>query len=156
MAHAAAAEYPTLGVLDWEVAAEGPSYTVRTLGWLRERLGEVPVITIMGSDAFVKLDQWHRWPELLARGSIAVVRRPGTELAGMSDELQSALAGRWCQRPGELLAAPAGRVAALEVTRLDISATAVRGLVSAGRSPRFLVPGSVEAHIHGAGLYANP
>jgi nicotinate-nucleotide adenylyltransferase len=46
-------------------------------------------------------------------------------------------------------------VAALEVTRLDVSATAVRTLVSAGRSPRFLVPASVEAHIWASGLYTD-
>lgn len=155
MVASAVADYPTLGVLDWEVSAEGPSYTVRTLGWLRERLGEVPVITIMGSDAFVQLDRWHRWGGLLERGHIAVVRRPGASLDGMSTELEAALDGRWCGNPTGLLEGPAGRVAALEVTRLDISATAVRELVAAGRSPRFLVPGAVEAHIRAGGLYQN-
>ena len=155
MVETAVAEYPTLGVLDWEVTSEGPSYTVRTLGWLRERLGREPVITIMGSDAFVGLDRWYRWEELLERGHVAVVRRPGADLAGMSPELEAALAGRWCEEPADLLTAPAGRVAVLEVTRLDVSATAIRGLVAAGRSPRFLAPESVESHIWAHGLYSD-
>jgi nicotinic acid mononucleotide adenylyltransferase len=39
------------------------------------------------------------------------------------------------------------------ITALDISATAIRALVTTRRSIRFLVPSAVEEYIAAAGLY---
>jgi nicotinate-nucleotide adenylyltransferase len=47
----------------------------------------------------------------------------------------------------------AGGILLCTVTRLDISATAIRGQVAADRSPRFLLPDSVLALIEAHGCY---
>ncbi len=140
-------------VLDWEVRAEGPSYTVRTLEWLRERLGRRPIVTMIGSDAFTQLHHWHQWQRLLELTHIAALRRPGAPLQSLEEPLATALAGRWAQRPEDLAEEPAGRVMAFDVTRLDISATEIRQLVAAGRSPRFLLPRTAEDYIAAHELY---
>ena len=174
MAETAAEGRPTLAVLDWEVRSAGPSYTVRTLEWLRERLGRRPIVTIIGSDAFTKLHHWHQWERLIDLTHVAAVRRPGipaessqsgpgsgglpssqagTALAGLESPLAEALEGRWCDTPAAIHAEPGGRVMAFDVTRLDIRATAIRELTAAGRSPRFLLPRSVEEYLTTHGLY---
>lgn len=153
MAEMAAQGRPTLAVLDWEVRTEGPSYTVLTLEWLRERLGRRPIVTIIGSDAFTKLHHWHQWERLIDLTHVAAVRRPGTALAELESPLAEALAGRWSDDPAELRREPAGRVMAFDVTRLDISATAIRELMAAGQSPRFLLPRTVEEYLATHGLY---
>ena len=50
----------------------------------------------------------------------------------------------------------AGGCIALPVTPLDISATAIRGLVAAGRSPAFLTPDPVIDYMRREGLYSGP
>jgi nicotinate-nucleotide adenylyltransferase len=51
--------------------------------------------------------------------------------------------------------APAGGIAAVSMTGLDISATFVRTAINAGRSPRYLLPESVLAYIRTHDLYLN-
>jgi len=153
MARAAAADHATLSVLDWEVRTEGPSYTVLTLEWLRERLGRRPIVTIMGSDTFTHLHHWHQWERLIDLTHIAAVRRPGTPIGEPESPLAEALAGRWTDNPADLEQAGGGRVMAFDVTRLDISATAIRELTAAGQSPRFLLPRNVEAYLDTHELY---
>ena len=149
MAEAAVMDRPEAAVLGWEVAAEGPSYTVRMLEWLRERLGNRSVSIIVGSDAFTGLHQWHQWPRLLELAHIVTVRRPGTGWTELESPLAEAVADRWTDDPAVLARSAAGAVLALEVTRLDISATAIR----AGAGPAFLVPSNVEHYIDTHDLY---
>ena len=55
----------------------------------------------------------------------------------------------WQERHSEdaldLRTTPAGRVLRLPITALDISATAVRAQLAAGREPRYLLPDAVFA-----------
>lgn len=140
-------------VLDWEVRSQGPSYSVKTLGWLRERFGSWSIVFIMGSDAFEQLHTWYQWQRLLELAHIAVVQRPGTPLDPLVPSLGQALRGRWAETAAELGQSPGGRVVVFEITRLDISATAIRSLVSRGHSPRFLLPQAVEDYIGEHELY---
>ena len=153
MAQAAVRGRATVEVLDWEVRASGPSYTVRTLEWLRERLGSRPILTIIGSDAFTQLHHWYQWERLLELTHIAAVRRPGTAVDALESPLAEALADRWTEDAATLWQQSAGAVMAFDVTRLDISATAIRASVAAGKSPRFLIPRDVEEYITAHGLY---
>lgn len=153
LTRAAVTGRPTMEVLDWEVRTEGPSYTVRTLEWIRERLGPRPIVTMIGSDAFIQLHHWHQWERLFDLTHIAALRRPGVPLESLEKPLAAALADRWVDRAEDLLREPAGRVMAFDVTRLDISATEIRGLVAAGRSPRFLLPRTAEDYIAAHELY---
>ncbi len=153
MTRAAVEGEDTVAVLDWEVRSEGPSYTVRTLAWLRERLGDRPILIIVGTDAFSQLHHWHQWERLLEMAHIAAVRRPGNPLEALDPPLAEALAARWVEEPAAFREAPAGRVRVFDVTRLDISATAIRSMVAAGGSPRFLVPKTVEDYLAAHELY---
>ena len=59
---------------DRELRREGPTYTYDTLVEIRKERGpEVPLVFLSGSDAFAKVDTWHRWTELFDLAHFAVV-----------------------------------------------------------------------------------
>ncbi len=152
----AAADIPGLVVDRRELMRSGPSYTVDTLAGLRRELGpDRPLCFVMGSDAFRGLMQWHRWRELIDQAHLVVTTRGG-DTAPMPEALAEWLAPRRARRPGELRNAPAGRVWFHPVSRLEISATAIRGLLARGFSVQGLTPDTVWQRLAATGLYGYP
>lgn len=142
-----------LGLELAEIERGGRSYMVDTLTDLRRAVGpERPLILVLGADAFAGLSSWHRWTGIFGLAHIAVMTRPGHEPA-----FEAELAAEWFARrvdaPRALAGAPAGRIAALSVSALAISASAIRALLAEGRSPRYLVPERVLDYIVRHGLY---
>ncbi len=128
-----------------ELHRDGPSYTVDTLLELRDEIGaECPLVLLVGADAFAGLPEWHRWRELFDLAHIGVLTRPGHG-GVLPTELRTKIASRRCSDPRFVHEAPAGRVIAVPVTPLEISATQVRALLAAGREPRWLVPDALFA-----------
>ena len=136
---------------DRELHREGPSYTVDTLMSLRQQFPESPLYLLLGTDAFVEIQTWHNWPELIELAHIVVMQRPGETMV-MSDELT-----RWYQQhlavdtSHEQLA---GAVWPVDVTQLAISATEIRENMSKGLSATFLMPDAVINLIEMLGLYS--
>lgn len=122
-----------------ELARSGASYTVDTLRELRAEHGPRPLILLIGADAFANLATWHRWRELFALAHLGVLSRPGVS-ATLPAELEREVTGRWVREPAALRDLPAGKVISLAVTPLEVSATRIRELLTAGRDPRFLLP----------------
>ena len=71
----------------------------------------------------------------------------------MPEPLAHEYAVRYMQQPLAVHLAPAGGIAAVSMTGLDISATFVRTSVHDGASPRYLVPDAVLDYIESHGLY---
>ncbi|GAA5164726.1 nicotinate-nucleotide adenylyltransferase [Viridibacterium curvum] len=138
-----------------EVLSEQPSYTVPTLERLRGELGETqPIVLIVGADAFAGLPRWHRWRELFALAHIGVATRPGYSLE--PEQLAPELAAEFANRsatPEALRGAAGGCIVPFSMTPLEISATAIRALIGARRTPRFLVPDEVLDYIEAHSLY---
>ena len=142
-----------------EILRSGPAYTVDTLAELREELGrERSLCLLVGADAFLELATWHRWRELFELAHIVVAHRPGFPVENWQARMPEALAREYRARSlGEPLAvhlAPAGGIAVVAMTLLDISATAIRELIRSGRSPRYLLPDVVLDYIQSRRLYA--
>jgi nicotinate-nucleotide adenylyltransferase len=131
MIRAAVAGDPRFEVSDLELRRAGPSYTVDTLRELRARDPEVALFFLLGVDQFRDLHLW-REPEELARLATLVVVSRGGEAVTTKPGLPHRL---------------------LEVTRIDLSATALRARVAAGEPIRYLVPEAVAAVIGREGLY---
>lgn len=142
-----------LRVSDIELRRPGPSYFVDTLAALRAQHGaQVPVIMILGADAFAGLARWHRWEALFELAHIGVVNRPG--YGGVFDaEVASEWFARRIENFAQLRQKPAGCIVSLQITPLPVSATQIRGLVRERRSIRFLTPDPVVELIEGRGLY---
>lgn len=84
-----------------EILREGPSYAIDTVEAVRTAYPDDEIFLIMGSDAYSKIDQWHRADELHKLASIICINRPGFAQHG------------------------------IDIAALDVSASAVRAGLSA-------------------------
>ncbi len=125
-----------------DVDRTGPSYTIDTLGRLREEWGghrETEIWFIIGADSLLTLPKWRDPASILAQARLAVVKRPGVapNIAALEAQLpQLAASMDWVDAP-----------------LVDISATDLRHRVSEGLSIRYRVPDAVREYIERAGLY---
>lgn len=113
-----------------ELARSGASYTVDTLRELARRDEETRWTLLIGADQYAEFDSWREPDEIRRIARVAVLMRGGTHGGDL---------GR-----GDV---------ALDVTRIDVSATAVRARVAAGQPIRYLVPSAVEKFIFERKLY---
>ena len=69
-------------VSDIEIKRHGPSYAIDTVEEL-EKSGD-DLFWIIGSDAYAKIDKWHRAEDLKERVSFIVIDRPGDNGDGLN------------------------------------------------------------------------
>lgn len=144
---------PLFAVDKRELLRPDLSYMIDSLMELREELGDQAALCmVVGSDAFVQLETWYRWDELLDYAHIVVLSRPGYG-GPQSDVLKTLLKKVQVENKSELLAGTAGSVLMIELTQLLISATAIRNQIESGNSPRFLLPELVWQYIQDHRLY---
>lgn len=136
-----------------EMERGGPSYMIDTLASMRAQWREAALCLVLGQDAFLGLDRWHRWRELLDLAHIVVMRRPGAFPLDSNPNLAEWVASRMTSQAARLRGLPCGLVHATEVTQLPISATAIRTILAVGRSVDYLLPAQVVAFIRHKGLY---
>ena len=150
MLHLAVKNDEKFVVDDRELHREGASYTVDTLASLRQDFPDSPLYLLMGTDAFLHIQTWHDWQQLITLAHIVVMQRPSETLA-MSADLAV-----WYQQH---LAKPddcqqtAGKIWPINVTQLEISATRIRADLIQGLSPQFLLPDAVIKLIEITALY---
>ncbi len=134
MIRAAVEGDPRFEVDEVELHREGPSYTVDTLRALRERYPDAELFFLIGADNLRELPAW-REPEEVVRLATLVVMSRGGEHAGSGAPYPAA---------------------AVNVTRVDISATEIRRRAGSGRSIRYLVPEAVREIVARELLYREP
>lgn len=136
---------PAFAVSRIELDRPGPSYTVDTVEALaagERAAGREPDLTfILSAETLHELPSWHQPDRLFAVARIAVVPREGYAAPD-----RAWIAARF---PGR-----EDRVDVLSGPRLDVSSTAIRDRVAAGRSLRYLVPPGVARYIADHHLYA--
>jgi nicotinate-nucleotide adenylyltransferase len=139
-----------------EIEREGPSYLVDTLRELGKRTApELPVFTL-GADAFQEIDTWREPATLLELAHFAVATRPPFGTRALADWLPASLAG-----PFEMAAdgrsarhREAGTwIQLVEITALDVSASAIRAAIRDGRSVRYVLPESIHDAVLASGCY---
>jgi len=152
-----------LSVSNVELQRSGPSYTIDTVNHFKSVLPEKSQIyLVMGLDAFLEIDSWKSYRELLVQVPIIVINRPqtdrrlsrvGWEL--MDNYLQSSFSGgyKFSKLQSCYLAADKQPIHIFEVPALDISSTRIRSLVKEGRSIGYLVPRKTAEFINSRGLY---
>ena len=158
MVRLAAAGNPRLKVDDRELRRAGPAYTFDTLAELRAENGAArPLVLLIGADAFLEFATWHRWHEIFGLAHVAVAHRPGSPVERWRERMPQPLAreyaARLMQQPLATHLSPAGGIVVIPFTALDIAATAIRDMLRAGASPRYLLPGAVLDYIRAKQLY---
>ncbi|QJR09109.1 putative nicotinate-nucleotide adenylyltransferase [Usitatibacter rugosus] len=141
---------------DRELRRSGPTYTYDTLAEVRaERGPQVPLVFLLGSDAFGQIHTWHRWTELFDLAHFAVaIRADDTEwLSKGPGAFHADVGPRVTLNLRELLGSPAGKVMTFSMTPLAIASTAIRNLVKDDGSIRYLTPDPVAEYIRSHKLY---
>ena len=129
---------PRWAIDERELAPGASGYTLDTLRALRAELGAgTPLVMLIGSDQYAKLDTWHRWRELFEFGRFAVFARavPGALPA-----------------PGPA-AVPAGGVIHVPFEPLAVSASELRARMGRGEDVAAFLPPPVLAYVREHGLY---
>ena len=121
-----------------EVERPGVTYAVDTLRELREELPGVELVFIVGADAALTLPRWRKSAKLAHLAAFAAATRPGFELGEQA--LRDLREHGFDVRP-------------FAVPGLDISSSALRRRVYAGRTIRYLVPEAVRKIIEEESLY---
>ncbi len=122
-----------------DVDRPGPHYTVDMVRILQQQNPQTEYYFLMGGDSLHHLPQWYHPLELIALCKLAVMARPGTEVAP------------------DLKALPGltDRVVMIDSPMLGFSSTEVAERLEAGKSVRYLVPDAVLTYIQENGLYRN-
>jgi nicotinate-nucleotide adenylyltransferase len=122
-----------------ELDREGPSYTSDTLREMRSAGPDDELFLILGGDQAATLPAWHEPEEVLSLATVTVVERV-----------------TWTRNAiGIKIARLRGseRVRYLDMPLMQVSSSAIRRRVAAGRPIRYLVPDAVAAYIETNRLY---
>lgn len=159
MIAAAVEGVPGLAVSDVETRREGPSFTIDTVRHFRSLDPQSELFLIVGLDAFLEIDTWRSFRELLGLVPLVVISRPSAGVIPERAAVERFVRERistGCTFDGASGAWSAPGVKGIRVfavTGLDVSSSRIRQLVAAGRSIRFLVPEPVTTYIQSRGLY---
>jgi len=153
MVELAVAREPQLLCDTRELMRSGPSYMIDSLMELRDELGEQrSLCMVLGCDAVIAIDTWHRWEELLDWAHIVIIARPGWSLPEQGKVAKWLQAHR-VEKLDRMHTQSAGDILVEELRPLAISSTEIRELLAARRSPRYLLPPTVLDYIEEHHLY---
>ncbi|MDX6724409.1 MAG: nicotinate-nucleotide adenylyltransferase [Solirubrobacteraceae bacterium] len=128
-----------LAVSPLEIERGGASYTVDTLRALHERAPEHELTFIVGGDMAHSLPAWRDPEAVLELARLAVAERQELRREDIAHRLEPLHSG--------------DRVVFFDMPRIDISSSAIRERIAAGRSIRYLVPDRVADEIRAQSLY---
>ena len=132
-----------------ELQRAGGSYTFDTLTALRSNYPKVPLLLFIGSDAFNDFTTWFRWKELFNLAHVVVITRPNATLNPLNEFFKTHLTNDKKILKQEV----AGLLFFQQITQLEISATAIRGMIATRKNPRFLLPDAIIDYIYQHQLY---
>lgn len=163
MINLAVADFSGFTVSDVELNRSGPSYTIDTIRYFKQSLGEdARIYLIMGLDAFIEIHTWKSHQELLEQIAFIVIARPGEGYADarqgwqiLAAYLKSTLLADYQFGAADACYTSKGKqpIYIRDVKALDISSTKIREKVKKKQSIEGLVPPGVAGYIRLKGLY---
>ena len=150
MVQLAIADKACMSVDDREVFGRAPAYTFDTVQSFRTQYPNEEFALILGVDAFLGFERWHRWAELLDMASFLIMRRPGWKIP-------EKLPDWWKSRKMEFSRSynqpQTGEIMLVDVEPHGVSSTEIRLAVSQGVNASELVEKSVWEYICEENLY---
>jgi nicotinate-nucleotide adenylyltransferase len=157
MVELAVAGHPRFVASAVEIEAKDKSYSIVTLEKVRAAHPDAWIFFLLGIDAFLEIEAWRSYQEVLGKCHFIVISRPGFRLADARNALDESFAGRIHALRGSM---PAGdallerfRIFIMPIHALDVSSTDIRRRIKQGLPIRGLVPEAVEAYIKKHRLY---
>jgi nicotinate-nucleotide adenylyltransferase len=139
MVRLATEDEPRFEVSEMEIKRGGLSYTSDTMAELHRLHPDDELFLILGWDAARLFRTWHEPDEVASLASIVILSRPGTEPPTGSEITSLGLS------PERIIKCSGGTP--------DISGSALRGEIAAGRPVTAKLPAAVERYIAERGLY---
>lgn len=139
-----------------EISRGGRSYSVDTIKHFRRRFPEPNAIFfILGLDAFLEIHHWKNYREIFTLCDIVVTSRPGyrsrSHWRSIPIEIQNEF--RYDRRKEMCVHCSERHVHFVDITGLEISASAIRDKIKKHKSIRYLTPDIVIRFIDSKGLY---
>ncbi|MCX8161009.1 MAG: nicotinate-nucleotide adenylyltransferase [Candidatus Saccharicenans sp.] len=157
MVEIACRSHPAFMVSEVEARRPGRSYSIVTLRKLKRSRPEDQFFFIVGTDAFLEIETWKDYDQLLRECSFIVVSRPGFGIKSLQKVIERIkpaailVPGRRSVLKTEKLLP--GSLFLLEASTPDISSTEIRKRLKAGLPITGLVPPGVERYIEKYKLY---
>ncbi|MEW5900380.1 MAG: nicotinate-nucleotide adenylyltransferase [Acidobacteriota bacterium] len=140
-----------------EIESPKTSYSILTLGRVKSLYPGAWVFFIVGVDAFLEIETWRSYREVLEQCHFVVTSRPGYRLSEARNAVPSSYSDRIMEcRKAESVGVEAlrcFRIFLVPIKALDVSSTEIRRRVRQGISISGLVPEAVEAYILRKKLY---
>src|SRR3990167_2133050 len=130
---------PQFCIDDREIKRDTPSYMIDTVKSLRKDFPHAPLCLLLGSDAFLDLDQWKDWQQLLDYVHIVVGLRAGTPFL-LNETLTQFLSAQQMEDATDLQQKLQGGIYIQNISQLAISASDIRSQIAAHLNVRFLLP----------------
>ncbi len=143
MTRLAVRKNPNFNISTLEIEKPGKAYTIETVRALKKSYPQTRFDLILGADQCMLFQQWHEAGELLRLCRVVAMSRPGLAL----EDVQRVLAPLVNHDLDH-------HVKMVNVSKLDISSTAIRHRLQQGRSIRYLVTPEVESYIKTHHLYS--
>ncbi|HEY3636566.1 MAG TPA: nicotinate-nucleotide adenylyltransferase [Rhizomicrobium sp.] len=124
---------PRIRVTDIEVQL-GTRYTIDSVTRLQQRFPGLHFVWLMGSDNLMTFHRWRNWQDLVRRIPVAIVMRPGSELASLKAKAAAFLNAFKAADERRLAVTPPPAFAILDARRSEASATAIRERVLARKA----------------------
>lgn len=155
MVELAVADHPFFSPSAVELERGGTSFSVDTIRHFLTSLSPEVLYFIMGLDAFHEIHTWKDYPTIFSLCNVIITSRPGCKEVSLAHLIPVALRGEFCYDPAAWRCTHTSghTLAFCSITRLDISASAIRERVQQGKSIRYLVPRQVEEYIIAHKLY---
>ena len=146
-----------------EINRQGNSYTIDTICDIKKNYKE-DIFLISGVDTFKEFSTWRSVEELVKSCHFIVTSRPGRDLESLVSVLSNTVTKRFPSivfsyegvkgRSSVFnISSSSYKMFSMEITGLDLSATAIRENISKGKSIRYLTPAEVEEYIKENNLY---
>jgi nicotinate-nucleotide adenylyltransferase len=146
-------ERGTWRAADLELRSAAPSFTSRTLNRFHERgYAATDLFFVIGSDAFVEIESWRDYPNILEAAHFVVISRPRVPVRQVTERLRH-LRARMVTQPRDALSSKTPLIILIDAPTADVSSTAIRDHLAAGESIAGLVLPRVQQHIEQHRLY---
>jgi nicotinate-nucleotide adenylyltransferase len=163
MIHLAISDLPGIMVSDVELNRPGPSYTIDTVYHFKDTLADdSQIYLIMGLDAFLEINTWKSYTELLEQIAFIVMARPNEDCPDadqgwkiLENYLKSTLSEEYEFLTPKSCYTLKGKqpIHIVDIDAMDISSTKIRQNIKTKKTIEHLVPSKVAEFIQLKGLY---